>query len=110
MVDFLNYDGLSYTDIRKKLLRLMEKIACYKHHIAFINTYIRFSIIPTGFQLKFHSNIPDLQIAKTLKNSSKKLVFKVVSKYNSDIKRILSDVYIIKITCTLFTLRNQKNY
>ena len=68
MVDFLNYYGLSYTDIRKKLLKLIEKIACYKHHIAFINTYIRFNVIPKGFQLKFHSNIPDLQIAKILRN------------------------------------------
>ena len=25
MVNFLNYDGLSYTDILKKLLKLMEK-------------------------------------------------------------------------------------
>ena len=96
MVDFLNYDGLSYTDIRKKLLKLMEKIARYKHHIASINTYIRFNVIPRGFQLKFHFNIPDLQIAKTLKNCSKKLMFKVVSKYNSDIKTILSNVIYYK--------------
>ena len=39
MDDFLNYDGLSYTNIREKLLKLMEKIGRYKHHIAFINTY-----------------------------------------------------------------------
>ena len=96
MVDFLNYDGLSDTDIRKKLLRLMEKIARYKHHIAFINTYIRFNVIPRGFQLKFHFNIPDLQTGKTLKNCSKKLMFKVFSKYNSDIKTILSDVIYYK--------------
>ena len=68
MVDFLNYDGLSYTDICKKLLKSMGKIARYKHHIASVNTYIRFSVIPRGFQLKFNSNIPDLKIAKTLKN------------------------------------------
>ena len=71
MVDFSNYDGLSYTEICKKLLKLMEKIARYKHHIAFINTYIRFSVIPRRFQSKFHSNIFDLQIAKLLRNCSK---------------------------------------
>ena len=95
MVDFLNYDGLSYTDIRKRLLKLMEKIARY-NHIAFINTYIRFNVIPRGFQLRFHSNIPDLQITKILRNCSKKLMFKIVSKYNSDIKRILNDVIYYK--------------
>ena len=57
--------------IDKKLLKLMEKIARYKHHIAFINTYIRLNVIPGRFQLKFHSNIPDLQTAKTLKNFKK---------------------------------------
>ena len=88
----------------------MEKTTRYKHHIAFISTYIHFNVIPREFQLKFHSNIPDLQIAKTLKNCSKKLMFKVVSKYNSDIKIILSDVIYYKISCTLFTLRKQKNY
>ena len=88
----------------------MEKIALYKYHIAFINTYIRFNVIAKGFQLKFHSSIPDLQIAKILRNCSKKLMLKIVSKYNSDIKRILNDVYIIKATCTHFTLMNQKNY
>ena len=36
MVDFLNYDGLSYIDICKKLLKLMEKIARYKHHIVLL--------------------------------------------------------------------------
>ena len=45
----------------------MEKVARYKHHIAFI-TYIRFNVISRGFQLKFHSNIPDLQIGKLLIN------------------------------------------
>ena len=72
------------------------KIARYKHYIAFINTYIRFSVIPRGFQLKFHSNILDLQIAKMLRNCSKKLMFKVFSKYNSNIKRILNDVIYYK--------------
>ena len=56
-----------------KSLKLMEKI----------NMYIRFNIKPRGLQLKFLSNIPDLQITKSLKNSSKKLMFKIVSKYNS---------------------------
>ena len=49
MVDFLNYDGLSYTDIRNKLLKLMEQIVRYKHHIAFINTCIRLNVILRGF-------------------------------------------------------------
>ena len=90
MVDFLNHhDSLSYTDIRKKLLTLMEKITLYKHHIAFINTYICFNVIPREFQLKFHCNIPSL---KKLRNCSKNLMFKIVSKFNSDIKRILNDV------------------
>ena len=74
----------------------MEKIARYKHHIAFINTYIRFSVIPRRFQSKFHSNIFDLQIAKLLRNCSKKLMFQIVRKYNSDIKRILNDVIYYK--------------
>ena len=76
----------------------MGKIARYKHHIAFINTYIRirFGVIPRGFQSKFHSNIPDLEITKILRNCSKKLMFKIVSKYNSDIKRILNDVIYYK--------------
>ena len=56
-----------------KSLKLMEKI----------NMYIRFNIKPRGLQLKFLSNIPDLQITKSLKNCSKKLMFKIVSKYNS---------------------------
>ena len=89
MVDFLNHDSLSYTDFRKKLLTLMEKIARYKHHIAFINMYICFNVIPREFQLKFYSNIPSL---KKLRNCSKNLMFKTVSKFNSDMKRILNDV------------------
>ena len=36
MVDFLNYDGISYVDIRKKLLTLMEEIAFYRRHIIFV--------------------------------------------------------------------------
>ena len=56
-----------------KSLKLMEKI----------NMYIRFNIKPRGLQLKFLSNIPDLQITKSLKNCSKKLIVKTVSKYNS---------------------------
>ena len=56
-----------------KCLKLMEKI----------NMYIRFNIKPRGFQLRFLSNIADLQITKSLKNCSKKLMFKIVSKYNS---------------------------
>ena len=70
----------------------MEEIARYKHHIGFINTYVRFNVIPRVFQLKFHSNIPDLQVKKSLRNCSKKLIFKIVSKYNSDIRRILNEV------------------
>ena len=108
MVDFLNYDGLSYTDIRKELLNLLGKIVRYKHYIAFIKTYIPFNLIPRGFQLKLHSNIPDLQIAKTLKKCSKKLMFKVVSKYNSDIKRILSDVIYYKNYLHTFYLEKSK--
>ena len=81
MVDFfLNYDSLSCTDIRKKLFQLKEKMARYEHHIVFVNTYIHFNVIPRGFQLKFYSNIPDLQIAKILRNCSKMLVFKIVCK------------------------------
>ena len=80
MVDFLNYDGISYIDIRKKLLTLMEEIACYKHHIIFINTYIWFNVITREFQLKFHSNMPDFKIEKVLRNSLKKMMFKIVSK------------------------------
>ena len=57
--------------------------------------YIRFNAKPRGFQLKFHSDIPDLQLAKILRNCSKKLMFKIVSKYNSDIKRILNDINIL---------------
>ena len=87
---------VAYPGIRKKLLKLMEKIARYKHHIAFINTYIHFNVIPRGFQLKFSSDIPDFQIAKILRNCSKKLMFKIVNKYNLDIKRILSDVIYYK--------------
>ena len=56
-----------------KSLKLMEEI----------NMYIRFNIKPRGLQLKFLSNIPDLQITKSLKNCSKKLIVKIVSKYNS---------------------------
>ena len=67
----------------KKLLKLMEKIAHYKHHIVFINRGIRFNVIPRRFQLKFHSNII-LEVTKILRNSSKKSMFKIVSKYNSD--------------------------
>ena len=58
----------------------MEKMARYEHHIVFVNTYIRFNVIPRGFQLKFYSNIPDLQIVKILRNYSKMLVFKIVCK------------------------------
>ena len=37
-----------------------------------------------------------MQIGKMLRNCSKKLMFKIVSKYNSDIKRILNDVIYYK--------------
>ena len=59
--------------------------------MAFINTYIHSNVIPKGFQSKFQSNIPSLQIAKILKNCSKNLMFKIDSRYNSNIKRILND-------------------
>ena len=96
MVDFLNFDTLSYTDIHKILLKLMEKIARYKHHTGFINMYVDFNVIPRVFQVKFYSNIPDLQVTKILRNCSKKLMFKIVSKSNSDKKRILNDVIYYK--------------
>ena len=51
---------------------------------------------PSSFQLKFHSNIPDLQVTNILWNCSKKLMSKIVSKYNSNIKRILNDVIYYK--------------
>ena len=50
MVDFLNYDGLSDTDIRKKQLKLMEKVARYKHCIAFIYTHIHFNVNQENFR------------------------------------------------------------
>ena len=77
MVDFskVMIDYLLQISIKK----LVEKMA-------FVNTHIRYNVIPREFQLKFCSNIPDLNTAKILRNCSKMLMFK----NNSDIKRILT--------------------
>ena len=96
MVDFLNFDTLSYIYIHKMLLKLMEKIARYKHHTGFINMYVDFNVISRVFQVKFYSNILDLQVTKILRNCSRKLMLKTVSKSNSEKRKILNDVIYYK--------------
>ena len=58
----------------------MEKIARYKHHIEFINAYIRFKVKSRQFQRNFKYNILDLQVTKICRNCSKTLMSKIVSK------------------------------
>ena len=109
MVDFLNYMASLIQISVKTLLKLIEKITCYKHHMAFINMYFCFSLSQNtkGILVQVSFNIPNLQVLKIL--SSKKLVFKIGSNHNSYIRGYLMIYCIIKITCTLFTLMNQNN-
>ena len=96
MVDFLNYMASLIQISVKTLLKLIEKITCYKHHMVFINTYIRFNLGQNtkGILVQVSFNIPNLQVMKIL--SSKKLVFKIGSNHNSDIKTILNDILYYK--------------
>lgn len=96
MVDFLNYMASLIQISVKTLLKLIEKITCYKHHMVFINTYFRFNLGQNtkGILVQVSFNIPNLQVMKIL--SSKKLVFKIGSNHNSDIKTILNDILYYK--------------
>ena len=59
----------------------VEKLCRYRHHIAFISTYLQLKTIPKGFEMNFHNNWEDVDLQPILKNCSKKLMARIASSY-----------------------------
>jgi len=68
----------TFQEYNKLLLEYIDRIIRYRHHIAFISTYVKYKKIPKGFMLNFHSNIPELTVDGILKKSSTKVMEKTL--------------------------------
>ena len=79
-------DGKSFQELNKTLLYIVDKIIRYRHHVAFISTYLKLKSVPKGFKLKFHSNIPDVKMTSVLRNCSFKLMVKIQGYYKTKLK------------------------
>ena len=76
----------SFQELNKHLLYVINKIVRYRHHIVFIKTYRKLKCVPKGFVLKFHSNLPGLDMSTILKKSSMKLMEKTLTYYTVKVK------------------------
>ena len=72
---------------RKDILKTVNKIIRYKHHIIYITTCLNFNNIPNGFTLKFHNNMA-FEHSSILRNCSKKLMSKTNGYYKKCLRQL----------------------
>ena len=74
--------------LRSRILKLSDKKIRYKHHITFLDAYLKARKIPKGFNINFHNNIgPDRNFYdRILFNSAKKLMLHTITFYRSQIE------------------------
>ena len=75
----------TFQKLNRSLLKVINKIIRYRHHVVIISTYTKFKKIPKGFRLKFHSNLPGLEMQSILKKCSNKMMEKTLLYYNKTI-------------------------
>ena len=77
-----------YHRTRSNCLKYTKKIINFHHHILFNETCVRSGIIPNGFHIKFHHNIPEINTDDIVYKCSKKLIYRVMSRHKLMIKNL----------------------
>ena len=70
-----------FQTLNHNLLKKIDKIIRYENHVINMSVYRKLRIIPKGFLLKFHTNIPDFNVTDILKKCSLKLMEKLITHY-----------------------------
>ena len=86
----------NFQTIRRKCLNLTEKIVRYNHHVIFISTNLKYGGTPKGFKLKFHNNMPNLNVQSTIEKCSKKIMVKTLQNFKKQIsqnKILLTEIF-----------------
>jgi len=81
----------TFQELNRSLLNLVGKIIRYRHHVVFISTYIKYKHVPKGFIMKFHSNLPGLNVDSILKKCSMKLMEKTLLHYKRSLLTFETD-------------------
>ena len=76
----------SFQELNRSLLKSINKVSRFSHHIVFISTYLKFKCIPKGFKLRFHSYLKECSYSSIIGKCSHKLMEKTLNYYRRNHK------------------------
>ena len=80
-----------FPNIKRNILKKVDKVTRYQNHTAFISTYLRMDSIPKGFKLKFHNNL-GFDSSGILKKCSRKLMKRTLTYYQNVMKKLCKQI------------------